>query len=125
MNTRCYRCGNSFALSREVVEVAVAAAPNDKFYVAYCPRCRQANKIPMQQLKRTLPAGWTAAPAAEAPAPEPQATPEPVAVVAEAQAAPAAKAPRTRAGKAAAAEAPAPEATPAAKEASRSKAKPS
>ncbi len=166
MNTRCYKCGWNFALSREVVEGAVAAAPDEKFYVSYCPRCRQANKIPMQQLKRTLPVGWTppapVAAAAEAPvavavpepAPvrEPEAvpaaktgrkrgskpaeaapTPEPMAVAvaepvvaaaAEAEPAPAAKAPRKRASKTTEA-APTPEATPAAKKASRSKAKPS
>lgn len=78
MNVRCYRCGNSFSLSREAVESAVVAAGTDKYYVAYCPRCRQANKIPMQQLKRSLPAGWTP------PAPEATAAEAPVAVAAPA-----------------------------------------
>lgn len=152
MNTRCYKCGWNFALSREVVEGAVAAAPDDKFYVAYCPRCRQANKVPMQQLKRTLPVGWTPPAAVETPAavvaaPEPEPTPaaaEPEAAPAAktgrkrasktaapeaapepvAEAAPAAKAPRKRASKTTDV-APTAEATPAAKKASRSKAKPS
>ena len=124
MNVRCYRCGNSFSLSREVVEGAVAATPNDKVYVAYCPRCRQVNKVPMQQLKRSLPAGWTPAPATPAAAPVPEPEPEPTpAPAAVAEAAPAAKAPRKRATKTADAT-PAPEATPAAKKASRSKSKP-
>ena len=110
MNTRWYRCGNSFSLSREVVETAVAAASDDKYYVAYCPRCRQANKIPMQQLKRSLPVGWTAPVASGAAAtPEPEPTPEPVA--------------ETDAPAAVGVEAN--PATPAAKKASRSKAKPS
>ena len=128
MNTRCYRCGNSFSLSREVVEGAVAAAePEDKVYVAYCPRCRTANKVPLQQLRRTLPAGWTppaaAAAVTEAAAPAPEPAPEPPAAV---EAAAPAKTTRKRASKSPeAAEAASPEATPAAKKASRSKAKPS
>jgi hypothetical protein len=73
MNHRCYRCGWSFSLGRETIEAAVANAGTDKTYNLPCPRCRQINKIPIQQLKRTLPPGWApAAPpdtaAAEMPA---------------------------------------------------------
>lgn len=59
MNTRCFRCGWSFSLSRETIENAVANAGTEKIHVEYCPRCRQVIKIPIQQLKRALPPGWT------------------------------------------------------------------
>lgn len=61
MNTRCYRCGWSFSLSREAIEAAVAqaAATGEKSHVEHCPRCRQAIKISVDQLKRALPPGWT------------------------------------------------------------------
>lgn len=97
MNTRCYRCGWSFSLSREVIENAVANAGNDNIHVEHCPRCRQVIKIPIQQLRRALPPGWTpanraadevtgpnmatmetpaaAAPESSTPAPEPEAGP--------------------------------------------------
>jgi hypothetical protein len=127
MNTRCYRCGNSFSLSREVVESAVATAGDQKNFVVHCPRCRTANKVPMQQLKRSLPAGWTPPAPVEAPA-EPEAVANATASVpaAVAQAAPepepeptmeaaAQKPSRKRAGKTAAPT----EAAPAAKKTSR------
>jgi hypothetical protein len=59
MNTRCFRCGWSFSLSRETIENAVANAGSQKIHVEYCPRCRQVIKIPIQQLRRALPSGWT------------------------------------------------------------------
>jgi hypothetical protein len=83
MNVRCVRCGSNLSLGREAVEAAVtaAAATGDKLYVTACPRCRQAIKIPIKQLRLSLPANWTpaAAPpeqppavtAAEMPAAEP------------------------------------------------------
>jgi hypothetical protein len=125
MNIRCYRCGNSFSLSRDAVEVAVATSGDQKAYVVHCPRCRTANKVPMQQLKRSLPAGWTPPAPAEAPAveptpvaaPAPEPEPEPVAET------PAAKPARKRATQKATDEA-TPTASPAAKKASRSKSKP-
>lgn len=64
MNHRCYRCGWSFSLGREAVEMAVAQAGKEKVYALPCPRCRQINKIPIKQLRNNLPAGWTP-PAAE------------------------------------------------------------
>ena len=93
MNARCYRCGWSFTLSRETIEAAVINAnadpDGDKFHVELCPHCKLAIKLPLDQLRRALPPGWTppeqpavaAAPpaekiqAAEAPA-EPPAPPE-------------------------------------------------
>ena len=72
LNARCFRCGWSFTLSREMIAAALTsvAGAGDKYHVEYCPRCRQAIKIPMDQLKRAAPAGW------QPPAP-PAATPTP------------------------------------------------
>ncbi len=71
MNARCYRCGWSFTLSRETIAAAVAQADpeGDKFHVEPCPRCKQAIKLPLDQLKRALPPGWKPEPAAAPAAP--------------------------------------------------------
>src|SRR5262249_34903847 len=61
MNTRCYRCGWSFSMSREALEEAAASGAGQKAYVIHCPRCRQAIRIPMDQIIRALPTGWTPA----------------------------------------------------------------
>jgi len=70
MNTRCYRCGWSFSLSGEALEAAAASSAGQKAHVIHCPRCRQAISIPMDQIMRALPPGWTppAAPPEAAPA---------------------------------------------------------
>ena len=65
MNVRCYRCGWSITLSREAVEAAAVSSAGQKAHVIHCPRCRQAIRIPMDQIMRALPAGWTAPEAAE------------------------------------------------------------
>jgi hypothetical protein len=61
MNTRCYRCGWSFSMSREALEEAAVSSAGQKAHVIHCPRCRQAISIPMDQIMRALPAGWTPA----------------------------------------------------------------
>ena len=63
MNTRCYRCGWSFSMSREAMEEAAVSSAGQKAHVIHCPRCRQAISIPMDQIMRALPAGWTPPPA--------------------------------------------------------------
>jgi phage FluMu protein Com len=70
MNVRCYRCGWSFSLGREAIVAALAEAQASraKYHAEYCPRCRQVNKISIDQLKRAAPAP-AAAGEAEAPAP--------------------------------------------------------
>ena len=97
LNARCFRCGWSFTLSREMIAAALtsAAGPGDKYHVEYCPQCRQAIKIPMDQLKRAAPAGWKpSAPPAAPPTPAPSLTPAsepapaPSAPAAQAEAAP-------------------------------------
>lgn len=69
MNTRCYRCGWSFSLSRETMSAAVAQAEatKAKYHVEHCPKCRQAIKLPVDQLKRAVPP-TKPAPEAEPPA---------------------------------------------------------
>lgn len=87
MNTRCYHCGWSFSLSREQAAGALAElkASGSRLYVAYCPKCRRALKIPLEQIERAVPnpEAVVAAPApapavvpaaAAVPAPEPPAT---------------------------------------------------
>jgi hypothetical protein len=85
MNTRCYRCGRSFSIGREAVEAAAVASAGQKFHVVYCPNCRTAIKMPMDQVMRELPPGWqppapaadvSQQPAVEAPSAEPAAPPE-------------------------------------------------
>lgn len=79
MNARCYRCGWSFSLSRETIAAAVANADarGDTFHVEPCPKCKQAIKLPLDQLRQSLPAGWKPEPAAveDAPAAPPAAAP--------------------------------------------------
>jgi hypothetical protein len=57
MQLRCYRCGWSFALKPEEIRFALEAleASGGKHYDARCPRCRQANKISLEQLRRGAP----------------------------------------------------------------------
>ncbi len=69
MNTRCYRCGWSFSLSRETLEAAAIGSAGQKAHVIHCPRCRQAISIPMDQIMRALPPGWTAETATSQAAP--------------------------------------------------------
>jgi hypothetical protein len=74
MNTRCYRCGWSFTLSREAMEAAAVTSAGEKAHAVHCPRCRQAIRIPMDQIMRGLPPGWQ---------PQSEATAEPVPTTAE------------------------------------------
>lgn len=54
MQIRCYRCGFSFALSRETIAAALAnlTVTGNSHHIEHCPRCRSANKIPRQLLTR-------------------------------------------------------------------------
>ena len=77
-------------MSREAIATAVSAADahGDKYHVEPCPRCKQAIKLPLDQLRRSLPPDWTptaeAAEAAEAAAPSAEEPAAPSATVAEA-----------------------------------------
>lgn len=57
MQLRCYRCGWSFAIRQEEVEFALRALEEShgKHYDARCPRCRQANSVSLEQLRRAVP----------------------------------------------------------------------
>lgn len=75
MNIRCFRCGWSFAMSRDSMAAALtnAAATGARHHDERCPRCRHVLKISLDQLRRAMPPGWTP------PPPETQAaTPSPV-----------------------------------------------
>lgn len=96
MNARCYRCGWSFPLNREALEEAAVASAGQKAHVMHCPRCRQAIRIPMDQIMNALPPGWTPPAPSDAPAPasepvaaetggEAQPSSEPAAPIAPAQ----------------------------------------
>jgi hypothetical protein len=80
-------------MSRDAIVAAVttADAQGDSYHVEPCPRCKQTIKLPVDQLRHALPAGWTPAePAEEAAAPAAEEPVTPTAPV-EASAAPAAK----------------------------------
>ncbi len=79
-------------MSREAIVEAVTAADarGDTYHVEPCPRCKQAIKLPLDQLRRSLPPDWK--PAAEAePAAEAPAAPAPEVEADEAVAPPEAK----------------------------------
>jgi len=77
MNTRCYRCGWSFSMNREALEEAAVSSAGQKAHIIHCPRCRQTIRVPIDQILKALPAGWTPSPAAESQASEPAAASEP------------------------------------------------
>lgn len=57
MQMRCYRCGWSFALKREELAFAVEALEESggSHYDVRCQRCRQTNKVSLEQLKKFSP----------------------------------------------------------------------
>ena len=57
MQLRCYQCGWSFAIGKDVIAAAVESleASGGGHYDARCPRCKRANNVSLEQLKRTLP----------------------------------------------------------------------
>jgi phage FluMu protein Com len=57
MQLRCYQCGWSFGISKEEIAAALEAlqASGGTHYDAHCPRCKRANKVSLEQLKRSLP----------------------------------------------------------------------
>jgi len=61
---RCQYCGWAFQMSSEAVASALAAADeaNARHHLEHCPRCRKALKIPVDQLRRHVPAGVLATP---------------------------------------------------------------
>ncbi len=57
MQVRCYRCGTSFELGPAAMQAAVAAAAEKhaRIHVVECPKCRQAIKVPVDQIRRFVP----------------------------------------------------------------------
>lgn len=57
MQMRCYRCGMSFAVKKEEVAFALAALEEEggNHYDAHCPRCRTANSVSIEQLRKAAP----------------------------------------------------------------------
>jgi hypothetical protein len=66
MQTRCYRCGWSYAIKQDEIMAALQQleAEGGVHYDVRCPRCRHVNKLSIEQLRRAAPR-----PAAQ-PAPE-------------------------------------------------------
>lgn len=57
MQIRCYNCHKPFALGRESVRTALdtAQAEGLNHYNAYCPHCRRANRVSVEELRRAAP----------------------------------------------------------------------
>jgi hypothetical protein len=50
----CFKCGWKFTLDEEAIAESLAEAetPPRRHYVVGCPRCRQANKVPLKGGRR-------------------------------------------------------------------------
>lgn len=58
IKVRCFRCGNAFQLAEQDVANTLAAqgvTGKPTHYVAECPRCRQANKVPLKRVRLPEP----------------------------------------------------------------------
>ena len=57
MQMRCYRCGMSFAVKKEEIAFALSALEEEggNHYDAHCPRCRTANSVSIEQLRKAAP----------------------------------------------------------------------
>lgn len=57
MNVRCNYCNHSFTLTREYVAQAVAEAEekDQKYQTVECINCRKLIKVPLVQMRRSLP----------------------------------------------------------------------
>ncbi len=58
MQIRCYRCNWSFAIKQDEIRFILEALEESggSHYDARCPRCRRTTKIPIEQLRRAVPA---------------------------------------------------------------------
>jgi drug/metabolite transporter (DMT)-like permease len=74
MQVRCYRCNTSYSLGREEIQFALEALEESggKHYDARCPRCRQMNRVSLEQLRQAA----RAAPPPEVPPEEADEAPE-------------------------------------------------
>ena len=57
MQLRCYRCGWSFAIKKDEIVFAIETLQESGgvHYDVRCPRCRQTNKLALEQLQRSAP----------------------------------------------------------------------
>ncbi len=57
MQLRCYRCGWSFSIGQDELAFALESLEQSQgnHYDARCPRCRHANSISLEQLRRAAP----------------------------------------------------------------------
>jgi phage FluMu protein Com len=52
----CFNCHLSWSLNPEATQAALDSLKEDESYYAIeCPKCRRVNKIPIKQIKRSLP----------------------------------------------------------------------
>lgn len=56
-NIKCYHCGKSFALDEDLAAAWLEEHKEEhpKSYPAQCHFCRRVVKVPVQQLRRSLP----------------------------------------------------------------------
>jgi Zn ribbon nucleic-acid-binding protein len=58
IRARCFKCGHAFQLTEQFVANALAAegvSGKPSHYVAECPQCRQAIKIPLKRVRLPEP----------------------------------------------------------------------
>ncbi len=57
MQLRCYNCHKPFALGKEAVNYALETVTNENLshYNAYCPHCKRANRVSVDELHRAAP----------------------------------------------------------------------
>lgn len=79
MQLRCYRCGNSFAINKEEAAFALKALEETggTHYDTHCPRCRHANRVSVEQLRRAAPRPAAGEPTKAQPATDVPAEDEP------------------------------------------------
>jgi hypothetical protein len=52
----CFNCHSSWSLNPEATQTALdSLKEGENYYAIECPKCRRVNKIPIKQLKRSLP----------------------------------------------------------------------
>jgi hypothetical protein len=51
IHVTCFKCGWRFTLDEEAIAESLAEAKTSpaRHYVVECPRCRQANKVPLKK----------------------------------------------------------------------------
>ena len=57
MQIRCYHCHKPFAMNKQTIHEALGTVTREglNHYNAYCPHCRRANRISVEELRRWAP----------------------------------------------------------------------